>query len=180
MTNLTRRSVPGGSLVLTAGSLARPFIANAAARAASLSLVQGFVQEEDVAFKKLVAGYETASGKTIVPFAPAPLEQTGNAQVCWSRRSKQEAQRLCGQRPFKPEFVMIADVHGSRPSRTAWQSPKRLGHRAALPRLSSAAYPIAAQFGHLRGDVDSIQATSVFTQYLAFDLDGEVHMVFLF
>src|SRR6201998_4571647 len=75
MTNLTRRSVVGGSLGLAAaGTLARPFIANAAATTAEVWWAQGFVPEEDEAFKKLVAHYEKASGNSIdysiIPFAP--------------------------------------------------------------------------------------------------------------
>jgi multiple sugar transport system substrate-binding protein len=75
MGNLTRRSVLRGSLaVAAAGSLARPYIANAAAKTATVWWVQGFAQEEDVAFKKIVADYEKASGNTIdyslVPYAP--------------------------------------------------------------------------------------------------------------
>ena len=75
MTNPTRRSVLRGSLALaTAGSLVRPLIAKAAAKTATVWWVQGFAEEEDVAFKKLVADYEKASGNTIdytlIPFAP--------------------------------------------------------------------------------------------------------------
>jgi multiple sugar transport system substrate-binding protein len=54
--------------------LARPYIANAAATTATIWWSQGFVPEEDVTFKKLVADYEKASGNkieySIVPFAP--------------------------------------------------------------------------------------------------------------
>ena len=57
-----------------AGTLARPYIANAAATTAEVWWAQGFVPEEDVAFKKVVADYEKASGNTIdlsiMPFAP--------------------------------------------------------------------------------------------------------------
>ena len=75
MTTLTRRSVLRSSLALaTAGSLARPYIANAAATTAEVWWVQGFVPEEDVAFKKVVEDYQKASGNTIdlsiIPFAP--------------------------------------------------------------------------------------------------------------
>ena len=75
MASATRRSVLRGSLALTAaGSLARPFIANAAAKTAIVWWVQGFAEEEDIAFKKLVADYQKESGNTIdftlVPFAP--------------------------------------------------------------------------------------------------------------
>jgi multiple sugar transport system substrate-binding protein len=72
---LTRRSVLRGSLgLVAAGSLARPHIANAAATTAEVWWTQGFVEAEDVAFRKLIADYEKASGnnieETIVPFAP--------------------------------------------------------------------------------------------------------------
>jgi multiple sugar transport system substrate-binding protein len=75
MGRLTRRSVLRGSVGLVAAStLARPYIANAAATTATVWWVQGFIQEEDLAFKKIVADYEKASGNTIdhtiIPFAP--------------------------------------------------------------------------------------------------------------
>ena len=75
MTSLTRRSVLRNSLGLVAtGTLARPYIANAAATIAEIWWVQGFVPEEDTAFKKVVADYEKASGNkielSIIPFAP--------------------------------------------------------------------------------------------------------------
>src|SRR5437868_9030546 len=75
MGNLSRRSVLGRTLaVAAAGTLARPFLANAAATTAEVWWPQGFVPEEDVAIKKIVADYEKASGNTIelsiVPFAP--------------------------------------------------------------------------------------------------------------
>ena len=53
MENLTRRSVLRGSAALAAtGALARPHIANAAATTATVWWTQGFIQSEDVAFKK--------------------------------------------------------------------------------------------------------------------------------
>src|SRR5580692_9961052 len=75
MTTLSRRSVLRSSLALTAaGRLARPYIANAAATTAEVWWAQGFAQEEDVSFKKVVADYQKASGNTleysIMPFAP--------------------------------------------------------------------------------------------------------------
>jgi len=75
MGHLTRRSVLTGSAgLLGAGTLVRPYIANAQAKTADLWWAQGFVQEEDVAIKKIVADYEKASGNTIelsiMPFAP--------------------------------------------------------------------------------------------------------------
>jgi len=75
MTNLSRRSVLRISLALvSAGTLARPFIANAAATTAEVWWNQGFVPEEDAAFRAMVADYEKASGnkidQSLVPFAP--------------------------------------------------------------------------------------------------------------
>ena len=75
MAVLTRRSLLRGSLALgVAGALARPHVADAAATTATAWWVQGFAEEEDVAFKKIVADYQKASGNTIeysiVPYAP--------------------------------------------------------------------------------------------------------------
>src|ERR1700688_4779459 len=75
MAILTRRSVlRGGAALTAAGSLMRPFVANAAAKTATVWWIQGFAQEEDIAFKKLVEDYQKASGNeidyTISPYAP--------------------------------------------------------------------------------------------------------------
>src|ERR1700726_449108 len=75
MSGLSRRSVLRSSLAAAAaGTLARPYVANAAATTAEVWWVEGFVPEEDVAFKKVVADYEKASGNkielSIIPFAP--------------------------------------------------------------------------------------------------------------
>ena len=52
MSTLTRRSVLRSSAALAAtGTLARPFIANAAATTATVWWVQGFAEEEDISFK---------------------------------------------------------------------------------------------------------------------------------
>src|SRR5467141_3967993 len=75
MSGLSRRSVLRSSLaVAAAGTLARPYIANAAVTTAEVWWAQGFVPEEDVSIKKIVADYEKASGNkielSIMPFAP--------------------------------------------------------------------------------------------------------------
>src|SRR5207253_7200032 len=75
MATLTRRSVLRGGAALTAASgLARPYIANAAAKTAEVWWTQGFAQEEDISFKKIVEDYQKASGNTIdysiAPYAP--------------------------------------------------------------------------------------------------------------
>ena len=71
----TRRSVLRGSMgFVAAASLARPYVANAMAKTATVWWTQGFAQEEDIAFRKVVANYEKASGNTIdytiIPYAP--------------------------------------------------------------------------------------------------------------
>jgi multiple sugar transport system substrate-binding protein len=73
MAVLRRRSVISASLAaLTTARLGRPFIANAAAKTAIVWRDQGFVPEEDAAFRATVAEYEKASGNhidlSIMPF----------------------------------------------------------------------------------------------------------------
>jgi multiple sugar transport system substrate-binding protein len=75
MIGSTRRSVLGGSLGLAAaGALVRPYIAKAAATTVETWWNQGYLPEEDVAFRELVADYEKASGdkidNSLIPNAP--------------------------------------------------------------------------------------------------------------
>jgi ABC-type glycerol-3-phosphate transport system substrate-binding protein len=74
MNHVTRRSVLRSTIgLVAAGSLALPYIANAAATTAAVWWVQGFAHEEDLSFQRMVANYEKASGNkieySIVPFA---------------------------------------------------------------------------------------------------------------
>jgi multiple sugar transport system substrate-binding protein len=73
MKSVSRRSIFVGSLGAAAlSALSRPTIANAAGTTAVVWAGQGFVQEEDVAFRKTVADYEKLSGNkielSIMPF----------------------------------------------------------------------------------------------------------------
>lgn len=75
MERLSRRTLLSRSAGLAAaGVMARPYIANAQAKTATVWWVQGFVPQEDEALKKMIANYEKASGNkidlSIVPFAP--------------------------------------------------------------------------------------------------------------
>jgi len=75
MRGVTRRSLIRSSAgLVAAGAMAHPYVANAAATTATVWWTQGFAQEEDIAFKKVVADYEKVSGNaielTITPFAP--------------------------------------------------------------------------------------------------------------
>ena len=66
MADLTRRSVLRSSIGLAAaGSLGRPYVANAAATTIDVWFVQGFVPEEDAAFRTMVADYEKQSGNKV-------------------------------------------------------------------------------------------------------------------
>ncbi len=72
---LTRRSVLRSGAALTSlGVLGRPYVANAEAKTAVVWWIQGFAQEEDIAFKQIVEDYEKATGNkidyTIAPYAP--------------------------------------------------------------------------------------------------------------
>ena len=75
MSRLSRRSVLRGSVSLAAAAtLSCPYVANAAAKTATVWWTQGFVREEDDAFERLVVEYQKQSGNVIdhslVPFAP--------------------------------------------------------------------------------------------------------------
>jgi multiple sugar transport system substrate-binding protein len=73
MASISRRFVVGAPLGVAAASvLAHPYIANAEATTAVVWINQGFVPQEDVAFRKTAADYEKASGNkldySIMPF----------------------------------------------------------------------------------------------------------------
>ena len=75
MNTITRRLLLRSSVGLAAaGAFARPYIANAAVTTARVWWTQGFAQEEDISFEKIVTEYQKASGNTIeysiVPYAP--------------------------------------------------------------------------------------------------------------
>lgn len=73
MASISRRSVVSAPLGLAAaGVLARPYIAKAEATTAVVWINQGFIPQEDEAFRKTAADYEKASGNkldyNILPF----------------------------------------------------------------------------------------------------------------
>jgi multiple sugar transport system substrate-binding protein len=73
MAPMSRRAVLGTSLgLMAAAPLARPYIANAQAKTAVAWITQGFVRQEDEAFKKTAEDYMKASGNvldySIMPF----------------------------------------------------------------------------------------------------------------
>jgi multiple sugar transport system substrate-binding protein len=73
MATMNRRAMIRASFGAAAtGALAHPYIANAAGKTAVVWVVQGFVPEEDAAFRKTVEDYEKLSGNkidaSIMPF----------------------------------------------------------------------------------------------------------------
>ena len=83
MSKLGRRSVLCGTAGLAAaGTFARPFIANAQAMTATVLWVQGFVKEEDEAFKNMGAASEKASGNKIELAGTADVSSWHSATCC--------------------------------------------------------------------------------------------------
>ena len=73
MASMSRRSVFGATLGVAAGAtLGRPYLANAAAKTATVWVNQGFVPQEDDAFRKVAEDYMKESGNkldySIMPF----------------------------------------------------------------------------------------------------------------
>jgi multiple sugar transport system substrate-binding protein len=62
MTDIPRRSVLIAGLGLAGASLAKPYIANAAATTITIWWNQGFYAQEDAAFQAIIADWEKASG----------------------------------------------------------------------------------------------------------------------
>jgi multiple sugar transport system substrate-binding protein len=66
MSIMSRRAILASTgSILAIGAVSRPYVARAAGTTATVWQIQGFVPEEDVAFKKTVADYEKASGNKI-------------------------------------------------------------------------------------------------------------------
>ena len=114
----TRRSVIHGSLgLIAAGAVARPYIANAAATTATVWWVQGFAEEEDIAFKKLVADYEKASGNkldySITPYAPArqKIISAMTSGVVFAMETRQPRMRREQTSVTKLTYANPASVH---------------------------------------------------------------------
>ena len=112
MGTLSRRSVLRASLGLAAaGSLARPYIANAQAKTATVWWTQGFVPEEDDAFRKVVADYENVSGNKIEfsrHFGPNILEQRQSTKL--PLPSRQSA-------ILQPLTLIVLEFVSGKPSR---------------------------------------------------------------
>ena len=148
MSRLSRRGVLRGSFsVMTAGTLARPFIANAAAKTATVWWTQGFVPEEDASFRQMIAEYEKASGNKIdyslIPFAPLTQKiiaaltsgdvpdviSTDNASIvpqsAWSDKLVDLTEVVETQKAhYHPTAYLAAQYYNS-----VTNSPARSGHK---------------------------------------------------
>jgi multiple sugar transport system substrate-binding protein len=118
MRKLNRRSVLRGSVALAAaGSLARPFIANAAAKTAHVWWTQGFIPEEDAALKNAVAEYEKASGNildvSIIPFGPIVqkiVSALTSGDVPDLMENFNSANTIVPQNVWNDKFLDVTDV----------------------------------------------------------------------
>src|SRR5215471_963897 len=118
MSKLNRRSLLRGSVALAAaGTLARPYIANAAAATAHVWWTQGFIAEEDAAFKRVVAEYEKASGNiidlSIIPFGPIVqkiVSALTSGDVPDLVENYNSSQTILPQNAWNDKLVDLADV----------------------------------------------------------------------
>src|SRR5579863_8609509 len=153
MGGLTRRSVLRGSLgAIAAGTLARPYIANAQAKTATVWWTQGFVKQEDETFQKMVAEFEKQSGDkldySIVPFAPLRqktisaltsgtvpdlIESSAiqiNAQVAWDDKLEDVTDVVETQKSlYIPNALLGANLYNQAAKKRAYYG---VPHKAAV------------------------------------------------
>src|SRR6516225_6431210 len=118
MSNLSRRTLLRGSLGLAAaGPLARPFVANAAATTASVWWSQGYIPEEDAAFRTMIDEYQKQSGNTIdyslIPFAPLMQKivsalTSGDVPDVMSHET--QSATVIPQNAWKDKLVDLSDI----------------------------------------------------------------------
>jgi multiple sugar transport system substrate-binding protein len=118
MIRLSRRTVFRGSLGLAAAAtLARPYIANAQAKTASVWWQQGFVPEEDESLRSTVAAYEKASGNmidlSIIPFGPLMQKEVAaltSGDVPDVQSHDAGSQNLVPQSAWDDKLVDLTDI----------------------------------------------------------------------
>ena len=118
MGRLSRRAVLRASLGLAAaGTIARPYIANAQAKTASVWWQQGFVPEEDESLRNTVAGYEKASGNkidlSIIPFGPLMQKEVAaltSGDVPDVQSHDAGSQNLVPQSAWDDKLVDLTDI----------------------------------------------------------------------
>ena len=118
MKKLRRRTVIQGSLgLVSAGFIGRPFVANAAAKTASVWWSQGYIPEEDAAFRTMIAEYQKQSGNTIdyslIPFAPLMQKivsalTSGDVPDVMSHET--QSATVIPQNAWKDKLVDLSDI----------------------------------------------------------------------
>src|SRR5215471_8924979 len=124
MNKLSRRSMLRGSAALAAaGTIGRPYLANAAAKTAHVWWTQGFISEEDTAFKNVVAEYEKASGNILdasnIPFGPMTqkiVSAMTSGDVPDLMQNFNSAFTIVPQNAWNDKLVDVSDVIGSHNS----------------------------------------------------------------
>ncbi len=119
MKHLTRRGFITAPVALAAGAaLVRPYIANAAAKTATVWVNQGFIPAEDAAFKKLADDYMKASGNkldySIMPFM-AQNQKTISALTSGDVPDlifMDAPATIIAQNAWDDKFVEVTDVVG--------------------------------------------------------------------
>lgn len=163
MPTMSRRSVLGASMgVAAAGVLARPHIANAATKTATVWWTQGFIPEEDAAFRKMVADYEKASGNkinySIIPFIA--LQQKMVSALTTDDTpdliSFDGIQTTLVLNAWKDKLVDVSDVVATQEkamSPTALLSTKLYNHAKKQRAYYAVPYKCASEPFHVWGDL---------------------------
>ena len=123
MSQLSRRSVLQASACLAAGgTLARPYIANAAATTVIVWQVQGFIPQEDAGYRKMIADYEKQSGNkvdlSILPFMALNQKiisvlTTGDVPDLFTHDAPQS---ILPQNSWDDKFIDVSDVVATQQS----------------------------------------------------------------
>jgi hypothetical protein len=107
--------------------------------------------------------------------------------ILWPLRNNKDGNRRVtseagGPTPAsEPGEIADATRHtGHRGTGVALSGHNRRCTAAGSRRSPSGGYPVLAKLGGLSRYVDPVQAGDIFTQDLAFDLQGQIHVVLLF
>lgn len=150
--SVTRRSLLRGTAgFLAAGTLARPYIANAQAKTMEMWWTQGFVPNEDTTIRKIVADYQKQSGNkvelSIVPFAPLRQKTVSavtsavvpdliessaiqiNAQLAWQDKFEDVTDVIETQKAkYHPNALLASNLYnGTEKRRSFYGVPHKYG-----------------------------------------------------
>ncbi len=160
---IRRRAVLGASLgAVAAGTLSRPYIANAAAKTAQVWWTQGFVPEEDAGFKQMVAEYEKASGNkidySILPFAALQQKmisamQTESTPDLISFDGNQMTLVLSAYNDKLVDVSDVVETQAKAMSETALVSTKLYNGKKKARSYYAVPYKCGSQPIHIWGDL---------------------------